>query len=151
VTATITSNGRPLYTTVQQYPVLTNGRPQTASIEVQQASGSIQTAANDERAQIEQQIRNYFRAYFGREPRPEEMPLWTAQVTERGRSLFDVQADIAANERVWSRCEHDQARYIELLHEAVLGKKPTQEELYYWLDQYEKSGGLRRVLAEDLL
>lgn len=151
VTATITANGRPLYTTPQQYPVLTNGRPQTASIEVERALVDTHTAANDQRAQIEQQIINYFRAYFGRDPMASEMPIWTAQVTERGRSLFDVQADMAANTAVWNRCQHDEARYIELLHEAVLGKQPTQEELDYWMYQYQKSGGLRRPLAEELL
>lgn len=151
VTAQITANGRPLYTTVQQYAVLTNGRPQTASIEVERASTDPQTAANNERAQIEQQIVNYFRTYFGRDPSPSEMPLWTAQVTERGRSLFDLQADMASNAQVWNRCQQDEARYIELLHEAVLGKKPSQEELDYWLYQYQKSGGLRRPLAEELL
>ncbi|MBL8848922.1 MAG: YbaY family lipoprotein [Planctomycetaceae bacterium] len=151
VTATITANGRPLYTTVAQYPVLTNGRPQTASIEVERASADPQTAAVDERDQINQQIINYFRTYFGRDPSPQEMPLWTAQVTERGRSLFDLQADMASNAQVWSRCQNDEARYIEMLHEAIVGKKPTQEELDYWMYQYQKSGGLRRPLAEELL
>ena len=150
VTASITSNGRPLYNTVQQYPVITNGRPRTASIEVERAIVDTQTAANNDRAQIEQQIVNYFRAYFGREPMASEMPFWTAPV-ERGRSMFDIQADMASNSAVWNRCNHDEAEYIRLLHEAVLNKQPTQEELDYWMYQYQKSGGLRRPLAEELL
>jgi len=152
VTATITAAGRPLYTTVAQYPVLTNGRPQTASIEVERASvNDPQTAAIDERDQINQQIISYFRTYFGRDPSPQEMPLWTAQVTERGRSMFDLQADMASNAQVWSRCQNDEARYIELLHEAIVGKKPSPEELDFWMYKYERSGGLRRPLAEELL
>ncbi|MFO1093577.1 MAG: DUF4214 domain-containing protein [Planctomycetaceae bacterium] len=130
--------------------MLTNGRPQTAALEVQRATDP-QTAATDARSQIEQQIISYFRTYFGRDPTPQEMPLWTAQVTERGRTLFDVQADMAANEKVWNRCQQDDQRYVELLSESILGKKPTQEELDYWVYQYQKSGGLRRQLAEDFM
>ena len=88
--------------------------------------------------------------YFGRDPMASEMPFWTAPV-ERGRSMFDIQADMASNSAVWNRCNHDEAEYIRLLHEAVLHKQPTQEELDYWTYQYQKSGGLRRPLAEELL
>lgn len=151
VTATITANGRPLYTTIDQYPVLTNGRGATASITVERAAFDPQTAAADQRAEIEQQIIQYFRMYFGRDPMPQEMPLWTAQVTERGRTLFDVQADMASNRQVWERCQQDEARYIELLSESLIGKKPSPEELDYWLWRYQQSGGVRRQLAEDFL
>lgn len=151
VTATITADGRPLYATTQQYAVITNGRPQTASIEVERALSDPQTAANEQRALLEQQIVQYFRTYFGRDPKPNEMPIWTAMVTDRGRTMFDVQTEMASNPAVWNRCQGDDARYIELLHEAVLGKKPTQEELEYWLYQLEKSGGVRRPVAEEFL
>lgn len=151
VTATISADGRALYTTLQQYAVITNGRPQTAAIEVERAAADPQTASNDQRAQIEQQIVNYFRTYFGRDPKPSEMPVWTAMVTDRNRSMFDVQAEMASNSAVWNRCQGDDARYIELLSEAIIGKKPTQEELDYWLYEMQKNGGLRRPVAEQFL
>jgi len=151
VTATISSGGQPLYTTIQQYAVITNGRPQTAAIEVERATSDPQTAANDQRAQIEQQIVNYFRTYFGRDPKPNEMPIWTAMVTDRGRTMFDVQAEMASNTAVWNRCQGDDAQYIALLSEAILGKQPSQEELDYWLYKMQKSGGLRRPVAEEFL
>jgi putative lipoprotein len=151
VTATITAANRPLYSTVQQYAVITNGRPQTASIEVVKATSDLQTAANDERAQIEQQIINYFQTYYGRPPKPAELPMWTAYLERPGRSMFDVQAEMASNTAVYNRCQGDDARYIELLHEAVLGKKPDPRELEYWMAKLDESGGLRRPVAEEFL
>jgi uncharacterized lipoprotein YbaY len=151
VTATISAGGQALYTTVQQYAVITNGRPQTAAIEVERAAATPQTAANDERAQIEQQIVNYFRTYFGRDPKPAEMPMWTAYLDRPGRTMFDVQAEMASNSAVWNRCQGDDARYIELLSESILGKKPSQEELDYWMYELQKTGGIRRPIAEEFL
>lgn len=151
IQATITAGGRPLYTTVDQYAVITNGKGQQVAISVERAATDPQTAANDQKAQIEQQIVQWFRLYYGRDPYPQEMPVWTSMVTDRGRSMFDVQAELASTPQVWHRCQEDEARYIQLLSETIVGKTPSPEELDYWMWRYRQSGGLRRNLAEDFL
>lgn len=152
ISATISAAGRPLYTTVDQYAVITNGKGQQVAVSVERAAAADpQTAANDERAQIEQQIVQWFRIYYGRDPYPQEMPVWTSMVTDRGRSMFDVQAELASTPQVWHRCEEDESKYIQLLSETIVGKTPSPEELDYWMWRYQQSGGLRRNLAEDFL
>jgi uncharacterized lipoprotein YbaY len=151
ISATISAAGRPLYTTVDQYAVITNGKGQQVAVSVERAAADPQTAANDERAQIEQQIVQWFRIYYGRDPYPQEMPVWTSMVTDRGRSMFDVQAELASTPQVWHRCEEDESKYIQLLSETIVGKTPSPEELDYWMWRYQQSGGLRRNLAEDFL
>ena len=151
ITATISAGNRPLYTTVDQYAVITNGKGQQVAVSVEQAPRDTQTAALDERAAIEQQIVQWFRIYYGRDPYPQEMPVWTSMVTDRGRSMFDVQAELASTPQVWNRCEQDESKYIQLLSESIVGKTPSPEELDYWMWRYEQSGGLRRNLAEDFL
>lgn len=149
--ATISAAGRPLYTTVDQYAVITNGKGQQVAVSVERAAADPQTAANDQKAQIEQQIVQWFRIYYGRDPYPQEMPVWTSMVTDRGRSMFDVQAELASTPQVWHRCEEDESKYIQLLSETIVGKTPSPEELDYWMWRYQQSGGLRRNLAEDFL
>ncbi|REJ89702.1 MAG: hypothetical protein DWQ34_01185 [Planctomycetota bacterium] len=151
VHATISANGRTLYTTTDQYAVITNNRGQTAAVTVVQAPQNPAQTAEDQRAEIEAQIVQYFRDYMGREPRPDEMPVWTAQVLERGRTLADVQADLLSNPQVWHRCEHDEARFIQLMSESITGRQLTQDELDYWVWRLQQSGGLRRDLAADFL
>ena len=131
--------------------MITNNSGRTAQVAVVRAPQDPTTAAQDQQQQIEHQIVQWFRQYMGRDPRPDEMPLWTAQVTERGKSLFDVQADLLANPQVWHRCQHDEARYVQLLFEKITGRKPTQDQLDFWVWKMQQSGGLRREIAEDFL
>ncbi len=149
--ATITAAGRPLYTTIDQYAVITNGKGQQVAVSVERAAADPQTAASDQKTQIEQQIVQWFRTYYGRDPYPQEMPVWTSMVTDRGRSMFDVQAELASTPQVWHRCQEDESKYIQLLSESIVGKTPSPEELDYWMWRYQQSGGLRRNLAEDFL
>jgi len=149
--ATITSGDRTLYTTTEEYPVITNGKSETVAVSVERAAQDPQTAALDRQREIEEQIRTWFRDFMGREPRSDELPVWTAQVTERNKSLFDVQADFLTNNEVWNVCEQDRERYIRMLSERIIGKQPTQEELDYWLWKYAQSGGVRRDVAEQFL
>ncbi len=151
VRAAIVSQGRTLYSSSDTYPVLTNGRPKTVAVAVDPlGAGHPQQLADTRQAEIEQQIIKWYRDYLGRDPYPNEMPVWKNMVTDRGRSMFDVQADILATDGVWTMCDRDKAQYVTLLHQKLLGRAPTQEELDYWTYRFDQSG-LRRNISSEFL
>lgn len=145
--AAIQSGNRVLYSTQQQYAVNLGTPNQTVSVAVEAAPQNTQTAASDRLTEIERQIVQWFKDYLGRDPQPHELPLWTAQVTERGRSMADVQAELLTNEQVFNLCDRDKARYIQFLSQQIAGKSPTQEELEYWLWKFDQSGERRLDIA----
>ncbi len=151
ISATISSNNRVLYATTQSFPVNINAPGQTVAVAVDPAAQNTQTAAADRLQEIEQQITQWYQDYYGRPPRPHELPVWTAQVVERGRSLDDVQAELLTTEVMFNQCDRDKVRYIEMLSQQLIGRKPTQEELDYWLAKYDLSGGQRLDVARAFL
>jgi uncharacterized lipoprotein YbaY len=151
ISATIASNNRVLYATAQSFPVNIGAPNQTVAVAVDPAAQNTQTAAADRQQEIEQQIVQWFQDYYGRPPKPHELPVWTAQVTERGRSLDDVQAELLTSEGLFNQCDRDKVRYIEMLSQQLIGRKPTQEELDYWLAKYDLSGGQRLDVARAFL
>lgn len=150
VHASIISNDRTLYTTTDQFPVITAQHGNEVAVAVVSAPQTPADSADTQRAELEAQIVAWFQQYLGREPFPHELPAWTSLVTERGRTIQEVQAELLAQDQVYNQCDRDKREYIAFLSEEIVGRPPTPEELDYWMWKFEQTG-LRTDLTNDFV
>ena len=148
--ASIISNDRTLYTTTDQFPVITAQHGNEVAVAVVTAPQDSADSADIQRAELEAQIVAWYQQYIGREPLPHELPAWTSLVTERGQSLQEVQAQLLSTDQVYNQCDRDKREYIAFLSEEIVGRPPTEQELDYWMWKFEQTG-LRRDLTSDFL
>lgn len=151
LTASVLSQRQTLYTCSRPTQVLTAGAPTTVAIACDRIAanpgGPIGPYGQD--ATLEQVV-ELFREYLERDPSRLELSTWQANL-DRGSSLADVRTDLLAQNQFFNQCERDERIYIERLHELMLGRKPTPEELAYWSRRYEETGGVRRDLAREFI
>jgi uncharacterized lipoprotein YbaY len=151
LTASVLSNRQTLYACRTPTQVLVSGQPQTVSIACDRLAanpgGPIGPYGQD--ATLEQVV-ELFREYLERDPSRLELTTWQAEL-DRGGSLADVRTDLFAQNQFFNQCDRDERVYIERLHELMLGRKPTPEELAYWSRRYEETGGVRRDLAREFI
>ncbi|MCA9080201.1 MAG: YbaY family lipoprotein [Planctomycetaceae bacterium] len=152
VTAKVTKADRVLYETRQNYQVLAPGQPKQVALALEQ----VQTPINPnpgprtplDRNQQMAQIRQWFNSYLGRTPTDRELTLWM-QALDSGYSLPDVQVELLSNNQLFNQCNRDKENYIRRIHEFMIGRGPTPEEMSYWMSRYDESGGLRRDFARE--
>lgn len=153
LSATITSGGRTLFTTRRNFPVINDGTTNNVVLLVESATatgsqpGGVPYVSRDQ--QIEQ-IVQWFREYLHRDPRAMELAAWQSHV-DRGGSLYDAQVQILSMPEYYNRADANDVTYIRQLHEQILGKQPTQQELAYWLDRMQANNRLRPEVAREFL
>ena len=152
VNADITAANNTLYTTRQEYRVLTSGYPKTVDMRLYPTT----TANNnyngyaDNRQQQLDQIGQWYQEYLHRDPRINERAAWQSSI-DRGVPLNDVRADLLALPEFYNQANQDNRKYIENMYIAVLGRRPVQEEVDAWLAQLQARQGLRREIAREFL
>ena len=153
VHADITAGDHPLFTTRNPYRVLTDGYPRTVDLRlyptVSQGHSQYHGYADHREEQLEQ-IVQWYRDYFGRDPRVNERQAWQSHI-DRGDSLDDVHAKLLSGVEFYTRADRDDRRYIENMYLAVLGRRPQKAEVDAWIRQLERRGGLRREIAREFL
>lgn len=151
LTASVLSNRQTLYASRTPTQVLTTGQPQTVSIACDRIAanpgGPIGPYGRD--ATLEQVV-ELFREYLERDPNRTELSTWQANL-DRGSSMMDVRTELLAQNQFFNQCDRDERVYIERLHQLMLGRKPTPDELAYWSNRYNEQNGVRRELAREFL
>ncbi|MFV0445434.1 MAG: YbaY family lipoprotein [Planctomycetaceae bacterium] len=148
---TITSGNRTLFDTRQQVPVINNGGgTRNVALVVQSTSYSQPGTPYVNRDDQIAQITAWFRQYLYRDPRPLELAAWTSHL-DRGGSLADAQVQILSMPEYYNRADANDVNYIRQLHQQILGKDPTQEELSYWLQRMNANNRMRPEVAREFL
>lgn len=148
--ATILSGEQTLYASTDPYPVITADHGRNVSVAVVRAQATPAATADSQREQLETQIVAWFQQYLGRDPYPYEMPAWTSLVTDRGRTLQEVQAELLAQDVIYNQCDRNKREYIAFLSQQILGRQPTPEELDFWMFRFDQSG-VRTDLTNEFL
>ncbi len=97
----------------------------------------------------EQQVRQWYRDYLGREPGP-ELKAWV-ELLRGGMSPLDVQATILGSDEFYNQKGRDpQAFLIETL-QSITWNEPTISELRRWTDRLNVLRGDRFAVAREML
>lgn len=154
VYASVLVNGREVYRTNQLQPVQAQqGGIRTVALQLDQVQPSTSPYPNapqvrlGEDAQIAQIVK-WFNDYIGRNPSDQELVAYLGAIRQ-GQSMSQIQLSLLANENFFNRCDADKRVYIERMHQMLIGRNPTPEELNYWIARYDAQGGIRRNLAQE--
>ena len=105
---------------------------------------------NQEQPVTQEQLETLFQTILERNPTQREMEAWLSSIRS-GQSLNDVRATLLAHNQVFNQVDRDKARYVEKLHELLLDRKPTREELAYWTERYDVHQGIRSEIAREFI
>lgn len=149
--ATITQGNRTLFATRRTFPVL-NGTTASTNVALLVEAAGVADPSNPyaTRDQQIEQIVAWFRDYLQREPRALELAAWQAHI-DRGGSLNDARVQILSMPEYYNRADASDVTYIRQLHEQILGKQPTQEEMNYWIGRMNANNRLRPEVAREFL
>ncbi|WP_437194210.1 YbaY family lipoprotein [Planctomicrobium sp. SH527] len=152
VYANATVNGREIYRTAQQTPILaTNGQFRPVAMQLEQVAfnnpNTAQVGYLDRDSQIAQIVK-WFNDYLGRNPTDRELITWLEAISQ-GQSMSQVQLSLLSNEQFFNSCNADKRVYISRMHELLIGRAPTNEEMAYWISRYDAQNGIRRDLARE--
>jgi len=149
--ASVVSNGREIYRTNQQYPVLRNPNQvnQHVSMSCSPVSNIHQTGsvAYGETAQTAQIVK-WFNEYLGRQPSDRELTVWLDAIRQ-GYPMHQVQLELLAHTQFFNRCNRNKETYIDQVHQLLIGRRPNADEMYYWTQRYDAQNGIRRDLARE--
>lgn len=153
--ASVLVNGREIYRTSQLQRVLDQpGQPRPVALLLDQVPETNRYPGNstgsttlDQNAQIAQIVK-WFNQYLGRDPSDKELVNWL-EALRQGQSISQVQLALLANEQFFNRCDADKRVYITRMHELLVGREPTPDEMSYWVARYDAQGGIRRAVAQE--
>lgn len=148
--ATITAGNQTLFTTRQAVPVLTSGSSKNIPLIVEASTSSQPGNPYVTRDQQIEQLVALYRAYLQRDPRSSEVAVWQSHF-DRGNTLYDAQAQLLSMNEFYNRCDANDVTYIKQLHQQILNKQPSNEELTYWLSRMEVHNHLRPEVAREFL
>lgn len=154
VYASVLVNGREAYRTTQLQPIQAQqGGVRTVSLLLDQVQPTTGPYPNTPQAQLGEeaqiaQIVKWFNDYIGRNPSDRELVAYLGAIRQ-GQSMAQIQLSMLANENFFNRCDADKRVYIQRMHQMLIGRNPTQEELNYWVARYDAQGGIRRNLAQE--
>lgn len=151
VHATVVQNGREVYRTVQNtahsHQQGQQTRPVTVQLDPIQPSYQNQPIQLDRNSQIAQIVK-WFEQYLGRSPSDKELAVWLSAISN-GYPLSQVQQELLGHNAFFNRCNQNKHTYVERVHELLVGRKPTQQEMAYWISRYDALGGIRRDFARE--
>lgn len=153
VYANATVNGREIYRTVNPTPIQAiNGQFRPVAMQLDQvafnnAANPVPGGFNNRDSQIAQIVK-WFNDYLGRNPTDRELVTWLEAISQ-GQSMSQVQLSLLSNEQFFNSCNADKRVYISRMHELLIGRAPTPEEMAYWISRYDAQNGIRRDLARE--
>lgn len=98
----------------------------------------------------QEQLETLFQTILERNPTQREMEAWLSSVRS-GQSMRDVQATLLGNNQFFNQCDRDKAQYVSKLHEMLLDREPSRDELDYWTKRYDALQGVRSDVAREFL
>lgn len=98
----------------------------------------------------QEQLETLFQTILERNPTQREMEAWLSSIRS-GQSITDVQATLLANNQFFNQCDRDKQQYVTKLHEMLLDRNPTRDELAYWTQRYDALQGVRAEVAREFL
>lgn len=157
VQASVVVDGREVYRTASSQRVLDQiGQPRPVTLQLNQVQQQQNPNTNpyptgpqvmDQEAQVAQ-IVQWFQQYLGRNPKDQELAVWL-DALRKGYTMAQVQRDLLAHQQFFNRCGGDKQAYITQLHQLLVNRAPRQDELDYWMAQYDARKGIRLDLAKD--
>lgn len=135
---------------------LTSGQNRPITVALERAGGYDEPVAqnpqygNQEQYVTQEQLETLFQTILERNPTQREMEAWLSSI-RNGQSLVDVQATLLANNQVFNQVDRDKTRYVERLHQLMLDRKPSAEELAYWTKRYDELQGIRSEVAREFI
>ncbi len=148
IDANITSGGRQIYAMRQSAPIF-NGRPSKDVQLIVESTSRGGNPAFDRNSQLEQ-IASWFREYLRREPRSQELYVWESHLA-RGGSLEDVQLQILSTPEFYYQADANDEVYIRRMFQLVVGRQPSQQEVFDWNRRLQDYNRLRPELAREFL
>jgi len=150
VNARIVSGNQELYRTTQRHQVLDDPmNPRTVAIQVERVKPqyNAKPIVIDESAQIAQIVK-WFEEYLGRDPSDRELAVWLNAI-QQGYPMSQVQLELLGHQQFFNRCNRDKQVYIQRVHELLIGRQPTRDEMNYWVSRYDARNGIRREIARE--
>jgi uncharacterized lipoprotein YbaY len=151
LSASIVNGAQTVYMLQQPVQVLSPGSSNQANLVLDRVTAYNGTgnpyASRDQ--QIERVVA-WFREYLRRDPSAQELLVYRSQF-DRGLTMQEVQADVLGHPSVWNQSDRDKVQYVVHLHEMLIGRQPTNDELAYWVQRYDAQQGIRRDLAREFL
>ena len=148
--ASITSQGREIYSMRTDVPVSVNRPANNVQLLVESTSSfPAGTTAPNRQEQIAQ-ISQWFRQYLGREPRAQELYVWEAHL-DRGGTLADAQLQILSTPEFYYQSNADDTEYIRRMFLLVTNRQPSQQEVTQWMNRLNYYNRLRPEVAREFL
>lgn len=150
VSANIVSAGREVYRTPQPQLIPSQGFQRPIALNLEQTRPNYANARPVQVSQDAQiaQIVKWFEEYLGRSPTDRELAVWLDAIS-KGMPLSQVQLELLGHNQFFNRCNQNKQTYITRVHELLIGRQPTRDELDYWLARYDAQNGIRRELARE--
>ena len=148
IDANITSGGRQIYAMRQSAPIF-NGRPHKEIQLLVESTTRFTTPGLDRNRQLDQ-ITQWFRDYLRREPRSQELYVWESHLA-RGGSLTDVQLQILSTPEFYYQSGANDETYIRRMFQLVVGRQPSQQEVFDWNRRLQDYNRMRPELAREFL
>lgn len=150
LTGSVFSQGQVVFRASQQFLVnsqgMNDGRQIALRLEaVRPTYGS--PVHIDQESQVATIVR-WFNDYLGRAPSDRELSAWL-DALRRGYALRDVQLELLANNQFFNSVGRNRESYITRIHQLLVNKNPSQQEMDYWVTRYEFHRGDRREMARE--
>ena len=116
-------------------------------------AGSAKAQGNYTRRQndpIATQIDSWYLRYLHRYADPTGLKAW-GDMLRQGSSALEVQAGILGSEEYYRNHANDPGQFITGLYNDVLGRNPSHTQVGAWLDEWDRVGGNRELLAREFL
>jgi uncharacterized lipoprotein YbaY len=147
--ASITSQGREIYSMRTDVPVLGN-RPNTNVQLLVESTSSMPAGTVSNRQEQLAQISQWFRQYLGREPRAQELYVWEAHL-DRGGTLADAQLQILSTPEFYYQSNANDTEYIRRMFQLVTNRQPSQQEVTQWMNRLTYYNRMRPEVAKEFL
>ena len=147
--ASIEAQGRELYNTKRDIPVLGTNPSKNVQLLVESTTNPGGSTIPNRQDQLDQ-ISQWFRQYLGREPRAQEMYVWEAHLA-RGGTLADAQLQILSTPEFYFQSRADNTEYVRRMFLLVTNRQPSQQEVQQWLGRLNYYQGLRPEVAREFL
>ncbi len=148
--ASITAQGREIYTMRTAVPVLGNRPTSNVQLLVESTTGLPAGTTTPNRQDQLAQISQWFRQYLGREPRAQELYVWQAHL-DRGGTLADAQLQILSTPEFYYQSNADDTEYIRRMFLLVTNRQPSQQEVTQWMNRLNYYNRLRPEVAREFL
>lgn len=148
IDANITAGGRQIYA-MRQSAEIFNGRPHKDVQLLVESTSRFTTPGLDRNSQLDQ-ISQWFREYLRREPRSQELYVWESHLA-RGGSLTDVQLQILSTPEFYYQSGANDETYIRRMFQLVVGRQPSQQEVFDWNRRLQDYNRMRPQLAQEFL